>query len=200
MKKLFEYLIKNKITPNGFFALYTLMEKIGYLGYIHTNLEFNKLEKEEFIVKSKTTEQYEVTKKGRILLKDAENIMSKIKKTIVSEDWEKKIIEYNELFPKGKRSNSNIGYRRNPKELRNSFIWFFKEYPEYTWDDVLNITKQYIESQNGDYTYLQNSKYFIKKMDVNKTVSSTIADLLYNAKEGNDVLNTDVGTQYFGED
>ena len=199
MKELFEFLIANKITPNGFFTLFTLYQKLGYSGYIMCNLELNKLEKENFVKKNDITQEYEPTSKGIVLLKEAERKMSRVKKTIVTKDWDEKIIQYNELFPKGKRTDSTVAYRRNPKELKESFIWFFDKYSEYDWDDVLNITKRYIESFNDDYMYLPNAKYFIKKSDINKTVTSTLANLIYNAKEGNDVTINDSGLQYYGE-
>lgn len=199
MKKLFEFLIANKITPNGFFTLFTLSQQLGYTGYIRSDLEINKLEKELFVKKNDITQRYEVTSKGIVLLKEAERLMSRVKKTIVTKEWDEKIVQYNELFPKGKRNDSTVGYRRNPKELKDTFIWFFDKYSEYNWDDVLEITKKYIDSFGDDYTYLQNAKYFIKKSDVNKTISSTLADLIYNVREGNDITINDDGVQYYGE-
>jgi hypothetical protein len=115
------------------------------------------------------------------------------------EDWEEKIKQYNELFPKGKKEGSSVSFRTNPKELYEKFKWFFQEYPEYDWDMVLNATEKYIKvfEEACDYTYMQTSKYFIKKDDKNKVTTSTLSTHCYNIAEGN---NEDIstGTYYFG--
>jgi len=46
------------------------------------------------------------------------------------------------------------------------FRKFFKEYPQYTEEDVLKATRMYLEDfmyQGTDPMYLQNANYFIKK-------------------------------------
>ena len=80
----------NKITPNGFFTLFTLSQQLGYTNYVRGDLEINKLEKELFVKKNDITQMYEVTSKGTVVLKEAERIMSRVKKTIVTKDWDEK--------------------------------------------------------------------------------------------------------------
>lgn len=188
--------MQNKITPNGWFTLWSLYQGIGYPGYINNGIEAMKLEKELFI-----TNDFKITGKGLMIIKEAERIISQYKKTIDTTGWDEKIEEYNSLFPKGRREGSSVGYRCNPKELLKPFVWFFEEYSNYTWEDVFTATKRYIEKfeTDGNYTYLQNAKYFIKKSDVNKNVVSTLADVVWTIKEGNDVAINDIGFHYFGE-
>lgn len=103
-------------------------------------------------------------------------------------------------MPVVEQSISAHSYRTNPKELYDKFIWFFNEYPDYTWELVLQATGQYVKSfqDASDYTYMQSSKYFIKKEDKNKQVTSTLASMCWNMLEGNDVDVTSEGYHYFG--
>ena len=111
------------------------------------------------------------------------------------------IEQYNLCFPKGKKAGTSSSFRTNPKELVERFSWFFKEYPEYTWENVLEATKLYTKQflDSNDFTYLQLSKYFIKKDDKNKTTTSSLANVCYNIAQGN-VSDVNDGYHYFGAD
>jgi hypothetical protein len=158
-----------------------------------------------FVVKKENDfgTSYVLTTKGLHLLKESEDILirnKRIKKNEVPfEDWQEKIIAYNNLFPKGKKEGSSVSFRTNPKELYDKFKWFFQEYPEYDWDLVLHATAKYAATfeESNDYTYMQTSKYFIKKDDKNKVTTSTLSTHCYNIAEGNDE-EISTGTYYFG--
>lgn len=207
MREFYDFLKDNELTPNGHYVLYCMrynlpMEGINYIveqyklslsGYVKE--EFDTIEKVKF---------YVLTKKAVHLVHESEVYICNIKQTkkiskVSFGEWEAYIKEYNELFPKGKKKDSSVSFRTNPKELYERFKWFFTEYPEYTWEDVIEATKKYLAifDENFDYTYAQTSKYFIKKEDKSKTTTSTLATMLYNIKEGNDE-DVNVGTYYFG--
>jgi hypothetical protein len=137
------------------------------------------------------------------VIREAEQILAKMKRAKKTEvpfsDWEEQIVKYNEMFPKGKKIGSSVTFRTNPKELFDRFKWFFKEYPEYTWEDVLTATEMYVKvyEDANDFTYMQTSKYFVKKEDKSKSTTSTMASLIYNIKSGN-VDDVDSGFHYFG--
>jgi hypothetical protein len=144
-----------------------------------------------------------ITDKGLLLIKQAEDILTKMKKEkkkkVPFEDWEEKIAQYNDMFPKGRKMGSTVSFRANPKELYERFVWFFTAFPEYGWDEVFDATKKYLASFEAsmDYTYAQTSKYFIKKEDKNKDTVSTLATMCYNIAQGNDD-EVDSGFHYFG--
>jgi hypothetical protein len=205
MKELFTYLMANKITPNGLFALWTISEKVGYLNYINIVIELSKLERLNLITKiqcENNTCTYNITSKGRIILITAAKHMASAKKTnkVTMQEWESYIVTYNEMFPKGKKEGSAVGFRTNPKELLEKFSWFFEEYPEYSWENVLAATKSYTKEfeDKNDYTYMQTSKYFIKKEDKNRVVTSTLAQICYNISQGDDININNTGYHYFG--
>ena len=204
MKDLYDFLVKNKVSPNGLFVLNCVHNGYMYPNYVNFNHEQYRLEITGHLKKDVTgvSPVYKITDKGVMLLKEAEHTLTKMKrakKNISTENWEENIAKYNEMFPKGKKEGASISFRTNPKELMERFIWFFKEYPEYTWELVFQATERYVNSfdETTGYTYMQTSKYFIKKEDKSKTITSTLATMCYNIKEGNDVeINT--GYHYFG--
>jgi len=205
MKEFFNFLKENDLTPNGHYVLYCMVNNlpIENVNYIY---EQYKLFLSDYVSEEKDVVGnicYIPTKKAEHIVHESDVYICNLKVTkkvnkISFEDWEEKIKEYNEIFPKGKKSGS-IAFRTNPKELYDKFKWFFAEYPEYTWDNVITATKMYAQEfeSSCDYTYMQTSKYFIKKDDKNKVTTSTLATVCYNIAEGN-TDNISSGTYYFG--
>jgi hypothetical protein len=205
MKEYYDHLVKNKITPNGVFVLHATYKSYMYPNFVNFQHEQYRLVLTGFLTEESTGpgKVYKITDKGLHLIRECENIMSKMKRTkktdIPFSDWEENIVRYNKLFPAGKKPGSSVSFRTNPKELFAIFGWFFKEYPEYTWDDVFKATDKYMEpfDASNDYTFAQTSKYFIKKDDKSRNTTSTLATMCYNIAEGNDqAMNT--GYHYFG--
>lgn len=88
-----------------------------------------------------------------------------------------------EIYPDGKISNTNYYYKSNRKDVVNKLKTFFKIYgTKYTDEQIINATKKYIESFNGDYTYLKLLKYFIWKDERLKgeSIQSLLADFIEN--------------------
>ena len=204
MNEYYNFLIVNKISPNGMYVLHAMHNNIIQPDYINLKTEQYRLELNGYLIKDHfNNNEYSITNSGNHIIREIEKIITQLKSSkktnIPFSDWESKITEYNSLFPKGKKEGSSVSFRTNPKELFDKFKWFFKEYPEYTWEDVLTVTKNYVASYNEsmDYTYMQTSKYFIKKEDKVKSINSTLATMCYNLKEGNDQTLND-GYHYFG--
>ena len=86
-------------------------------------------------------------------------------------------------------------YQCNTKEIMLKLKKFFKMYGNYTDDDIVDATKRFIASFNGNYKYLPLIKYFIFKdklvmgEDEQQHVSSEspLATFLEN-KEDSDVV------------
>ena len=70
-----------------------------------------------------------------------------------------------ELFPKGMKVG-NSAWRGNVRELKLRMQKFFKMYGNYDDEAILEATKRYVESFNGDYTYMRILKYFILKSEL----------------------------------
>lgn len=71
-----------------------------------------------------------------------------------------------EIFPKGIKTGS-AAWRGNRREITLRLQKFFKIYENtYSDDEIINATKRYVESFNGNYTYMRILKYFILKDEV----------------------------------
>ena len=76
---------------------------------------------------------------------------------------EEAIVTYNELFPNIK-GGSGKRLRCNIKELEKVFQYFFKLYPDTTWQDIFKATELYLSEQEKDnYNWTRTAKYFCVK-------------------------------------
>lgn len=75
----------------------------------------------------------------------------------------KKLIE---IFPNGKKPDTNYYWRCNKKEVTLKLMKFYKLYGKDVDDDtIIRATKAYVDSFNGDYRFMRLLKYFILKQD-----------------------------------
>lgn len=83
---------------------------------------------------------------------------------------EELVEEMKELFPKGKKEGTQVYWRGNKRELTLRLKKFFKLYgSNYSKEQILKATKDYVESFNGIYNNMRVLKYFIWK-DMRKTM------------------------------
>lgn len=69
-----------------------------------------------------------------------------------------------ELFPALKKAGSSQYFRGNKKDITLRLKKFFKLYGnKFSNDQIIIATKKYVESFNGNYTYMRVLKYFIWK-------------------------------------
>lgn len=119
---------------------------------------------------------------------------------IVPKDDELDILtkELMEIFPSGKKDGTSTYWRGNKKDIKLRLKKFFKLYGnKFTFDQIKEATKRYVNSFNGDYMYMRVLKYFIWK-DVKKTDGEgrgfieEVSDLAsYIENEGSDDGNSD---------
>lgn len=88
-----------------------------------------------------------------------------------------------EFFPKGFKTGS-YAWRGNLRDLSLRLKKFFKFYGDYTDEQIIDATKKYVESFNGDLTNMRILKYFIYKDDF-----SDLASMLENKDEFNNNSN-----------
>lgn len=73
--------------------------------------------------------------------------------------------ELMELFPKGKKEGTTTYWRGNMNDTKLKLKKFFKLYGECPDEKIIDATRKYVESFNGDYRYMRVLKYFICKSD-----------------------------------
>ena len=185
-------LIKWNISPNQVYLLDCFRSKIRVSDIINENGEYLVCQAKGFI-----DEEGNLTKKGITVLEEYETFISKAKKKVASEvlgtDMNERINEYRNIWP-SKRLPSGELARQSSQELKDKFVWFFKTYPEYDWDLVLDATDYYNEVfRRKNYMYMATSSYFIKKTNPQtKEVSSKLADYCQEILDNPRILNSDL--------
>ena len=71
-----------------------------------------------------------------------------------------------EIFPAGKKPGYAYTWRDSVSCITDRLKKFFMKYGEYSDEQVIEATKAYVASFNGNYTYMQLLKYFIWKNKV----------------------------------
>ena len=169
-------LIKWNVSPNQIYLLDCYRDKIKPNNIINE-------EGEKMICQSKglLDENNNLTNKAAMILNEYETFLVKTKRkvttAVLGEDFNERIKEYRELWP-SKRLPSGELARQSTQELKDKFIWFFKTYPEFDWDLILDATEYYNEVfRRKNYMYMATSSYFIKKTNTTtKEISSKLAD------------------------
>lgn len=194
----------------------TSVEEVLYLLLLSTDINIDKdVENVHNQVVSKgyiTSKRNEdMTPSGRwALTKKAIDLISEV---IVNSDdkitsretmWENLACKLKALFPEGKRPGTNYYWAEGKSLITKRLKLFFKKYESdlkdiykakntkyENWDTfisdrILEATEKYIESFNGNYTWMKTLKYFIfqEKLNANNEVES--ASELINYLENND--------------
>ena len=118
-------------------------------------------------------------------------------------DDEKRLAELakkiRECFPEGKMPGTAYYYRCNNREIILKLKKFFLQYGNYPDDKIIDATKRFVASYQGNYRFLPLAKYFISK---NKTITdedgtnhitevSPLATYLENEGEEGEANNSD---------
>ena len=174
MTEIYQRLIKEDLTPNSYYVLDCIKNKISIHKFVNSNLECSKLISNNWL-----TEDLQLTDKSIIFTTEIDGFFKKTKKKITKDllgnNFTENLKKYVEIFPNRKLSSGKYA-RVNPKNLENSFRWFFENY-EYDWDMIFKATKKYIYDYSlKNYEYMRTSQYFIRKQNTDKTYDSELAD------------------------
>lgn len=87
-------------------------------------------------------------------------------KGIDTDRYDKLADKLRELYPKGRKEGTSYLWRDSHAKIANKLRTLVKKYNfKFTDEQAINATKRYIESFNGNYSYMQLLKYFILKKD-----------------------------------
>lgn len=176
----------------------SIEEALVLIGLKYSSQEiFQKLNKERFLLDLGSSifeeeTKYKLSRKANEVLSCilAESTDVVAKRTTNIEELADKL---RNVYPSGKIYNTNYYYKCNRQDIINKLKTFFKMYgTKYTDEQIINATRKYIKSFNGNYTYLKLLKYFIWKDERLKgeSVQSLLADFIEN-ESSEDITNDD---------
>ena len=158
---------------------------------------YNHLIKEGYITKINSScyeldKKYTITNRGINLLSD---IVLNSDKCITesSNSISELASKLREIYPSGKMPGTTYYYKGNLQDIEKKLKSFKKRYGDYTDEDIIKATENYIKSFNGNYTYLKLLKYFIwkdEKKDGETIATSVLADWIENEGQ-EDCLSND---------
>jgi len=186
MTELNKLLIGKEVTPNEFYIIECLNDEVNSK-LVNNHLELRKLKVGGYILNGHLTEKALDLIKSVSSLSIASNVKAKKKsketpELVLGESYASDINKYNQIYPNrkldtGKQARSHI------KNIISGFMWFFKTY-DYTWKEIYKATAMYVEERRRkDYTYMQNSQYFIRKQNTDKTWNSSLADYCMSIRD-----------------
>lgn len=174
--QMWSTLIKWNVSPNEVYFIECCKYKIKPTSIITEETEYQSC-----IEKNLISSERELTPLGEVVFKEFNTILIKTKKTItkevLGEDFMKNVTEYREMWPSKRLPHGELG-RQSTEELKTKFVWFFKTYPQYDWDTVLDAAFYYAAiCKRRNYQYMTTSSYFIKKTNpTTKETTSKLAD------------------------
>ena len=186
--QLWSVLIKHNVSPNLLYFLDCCRCKIKPSNIIHGQAELILAKSRGYIDSNDS-----LTPKALSLLEEFEMYLvkrkQKVTKEVLGEDFIQKVNEYREAFPKIRLPSGELA-RQSVKELQDKFIWFFKTYPEYDWNLVLDAADYYnLLFEKKGYLYMATSSYFIKKTNPqSKETTSKLADYCQQILDNPDLI------------
>lgn len=94
------------------------------------------------------------------------------------------------LFPEGKKAGTTYYWRGSNIEIAKKLESLVKKHKfKFTDEQAINATKRYVESFNGNYTYMQLLKYFIVKNINTENGTEIKSSFMEYIENENDIVN-----------
>jgi hypothetical protein len=191
LKSLFDSLDENELEPNQLYLLFCIKErkesKINVFQPLRALLDKKLISSQEVVNQGYLLEQYLVTPEGAAILETVG--YTSTKEPVIDSKMDLSTItqQYNDMFPKMKAGSGSY-MRSNPKDVKDALKWFITNY-KYPWDIILKATARYLDDEElKSFKYTSTSRYFIKKMDVSRTVTSKLADWCEIVQNGEEIV------------
>jgi hypothetical protein len=111
--------------------------------------------------------KYRLLQKGKEALMDnciQDKAINKIlSKKALAERCDSLAQELRKLYPSGTKPGTAYMWKDSVKVISSKLQRIIEEGNEFTDEEAINATKAYVDGFNGNYTYMQLLKYFIKK-------------------------------------
>jgi hypothetical protein len=188
MTEIFNRLIQEDLTPNAYYVLHCIKEKIVPSSFVSKSLQVTKLKSDKWL-----NEDLTLTSKSIIFMEEINGFFKRTKKKtsqdLLGQNFIARIQEYIEIFPNRKLSSGKYA-RTTPKNLETSFRWFFENY-DYDWETLIKATEKYVDEYSiRNYEFMRTAQYFIRKQNIDKSFESDLAtycELVTNSSNEPDV-------------
>lgn len=172
----FQTILNQKLTPNQFYVLYSIYDKIS-------PREVNLHQELRFLESNGWLDNNKLTLKSVNLIKEVDRFFISVKaksdREILGDEWEKRIMQYLEIFPKMMLPNGKAA-RSDKKVVEDNFKWFFQNY-KYSWEDIIEATLRYVNFyQSKNYKFMRTAQFFIRKQVVGRDFNSDLAEWCNN--------------------
>lgn len=186
MMEMFNKISEVGLTPNQFYLLLCISENITSQN-INLHQELRSLISDDWINENDKIKS--LTPKAVSILAKVDGYFKVHKKKtsiqLLGKEHVDNLTLYVEMFPKMKGGSGSY-LRSNIKDLETNFRWFFENY-SYEWPIIIEATRRYVnEHLQNDFKYIRTSKYFIRKQDSSKLVTSDLADMCERVLGGED--------------
>ena len=187
MKEMFNILIRNKLTPNRFYVLWAINQKLT-TPLVNTEAELRILKRENWL-----SEDNKLTNSSKKLIKEIESHFKVIRKKsstdLMGDGFLDNIKKFNLIYP-NKKLPSGQAARSAISNLESAFRWFFAN-NEFSWDTIFKATTQYInERERQNWNFTRKSQYFVRKQYPDKTWDSLLADFCTHIESGGENYDT----------
>lgn len=184
MTDIFTRLIHEGLTPNTYYVLHCVREKIVPHKSVNKELECKRLQTDQWL-----TESLELTSKSLIFMEEINGYFKKTKKKtsqdLMGQDFVRNIEKYVEIFPNKKLSSGKYA-RVNAKNLEAPFRWFFENY-DYSWEEINKATERYVDEFSiRRYEFMRTAQYFVRKQNIDKSFESDLATYCEIIRSGDD--------------
>lgn len=184
MTDIFTRLIQEGLTPNTYYVLHCIKEKIVPHKSVNKELECKRLQTDHWL-----TENLELTSKSLIFMEEINGYFKRTKKKtsqdLMGQDFVRNIEKYVEIFPNKKLSSGKYA-RVNAKNLEAPFRWFFENY-DYNWEEIMKATEKYVDEFSvRRYEFMRTAQYFIRKQNIDKSFESDLATYCEIIRSGDD--------------
>ena len=193
MTEIFNRLIQENLTPNAYYILHCIKEKVVPKKFVNKELECKRLQSDAWL-----TADLQLTSKSIIFMEEIggyfKRTTKKVSKDLMGAEFMQKIQEYVDIFPNRKLPSGKYA-KTTAKNLESAFRWLFDTY-DFSWELILEATEKYVKDyEMRNFEYMRTSQYFIRKQNIDKSFESELANYCELMK-----TNPDVDQVYFTED
>jgi hypothetical protein len=153
------FLQSKGMTPDEFIVLSAIRNNIDYNAFtvVNINMALSSLEIDGYIRQKPDSEEYALTGAGLSIFEATPDVCVKF------------VEEYRNLFPKQLKSGNGTPIRGDRAGVVKKMTWFMTQYPEFSKQTILQVTKLYIEEmRRKGFQYMTQADYFIQKSGSSK--------------------------------